>query len=380
MGYSRLLAFALSFCSTILALPTAGDAPVHLQRRYEVNAPAKYYYEGAQWTTPVKIGNQILNLMIDTGSSDLWVFSPDVKNPSVNGYNHTLYDYTKSPASKISRTCGPPINPMGLCKNLTFDIYYGFPNSGVQGFVVNDWVSVGGTDPVQMLVEAATNVNDVFKSMPIDGILGLGFQALNTVAPFMTRLLGALRAPSERAPTLPVFTVDFNPKRNGSSPSITIGKVDLNKANGPLSYAPVNYTSGRWQVENVGFEIQGQVHSVKGKMLIDTGGSGLFNVRPEIAKAYHLQVEGATDLSGNNSYYFPCTSKLPPLKMHVGNGTATYLPDQLRIRTSVDGICTTPILGNATAGDFGNFGKFFFENYYTVFDYKAQAVQYALHT
>ncbi|KAI4099112.1 MAG: hypothetical protein L6R37_006135 [Teloschistes peruensis] len=189
----------------------------------------------------------------------------------------------------------------------------------------------------------------------------------------MTRLLGALRLQSERAPTLPVFTVDFNPKRNGSSPTVEIGKIDLRKANGTLNHAPVNYTSGRWQVENVGFEIQGKMVNVTGKMLIDTGGSGVFNVRPEVAYAYHLHVQGAKDLSGNNSYYFPCTSELPPITMHIGNGTATYQPDQLRSSSSVDG-------GNATAGDFGNVGKYFFENYFTVFDYKAQAVQYALHT
>lgn len=41
------------------------------------------------------------------------------------------------------------------------------------------WVSLGGTDPVQMEVEVATVVNDAFKGSPIDGILGLGFQALN---------------------------------------------------------------------------------------------------------------------------------------------------------------------------------------------------------
>lgn len=56
----------------------------------------------------------------------------------------------------------------------------------------------------------------------------------------MTRLLGALRLQSERAPTLPVFTVDFNPKRNGSSPTVEIGKIDLRKANGTLNHAPVN--------------------------------------------------------------------------------------------------------------------------------------------
>ncbi|KAL8659737.1 MAG: hypothetical protein Q9202_006972 [Teloschistes flavicans] len=124
-----------------------------------------------------------------------------------------------------------------------------------------------------MEVEVATVVNDAFKGEPIDGIIGLGFQALNqvtpdTVSPFMTRFLGALRTANERSPTLPVFTVDFNPKRNGSSPTVEIGKIDLAKANGSLSHAPVNYTSGRWQVEDVGFEVQGKMANVTGRMII----------------------------------------------------------------------------------------------------------------
>ncbi|KAL8659736.1 MAG: hypothetical protein Q9202_006971, partial [Teloschistes flavicans] len=60
--------------------------------------------------------------------------------------------------------------------------------------------------------------------------------------------------------------------------------------------------------------------------------------------------------------------------MHIGNGTATYQPDQLIASSSVNGVCTTVILGNATIDGFGNVGKYFFENYFTVFDYKAQAV------
>ncbi|KAL8685114.1 MAG: hypothetical protein Q9218_007971 [Villophora microphyllina] len=373
---TALLAFIPLLMSESGALPTANEAATHLQRRYDTHTLATYEYTGAHWTTPVKIGNQILNLLVDTGSSDLWVFSPYVHNPVVNGFNHTLYDYTKSPGSGITTDCGPDEDIHTPCKtNSTFDISYSFPDSEVKGFVVNDWVSVGATDPVQMNVEVATVVNNAFKGAPIDGILGLGFQSENHVSPFMTRLLGVNRTQGEEGPTLPVFTVDVDPKRNGSLPTFEIGKIDLQKANGSLSYAPVNHTTGRWLVEDVAFEVADQIVNVTGAMVIDTGGSGYFNVPSAVAKAYYAHV-GARDLSGNNSYYFPCSSTMVPMTMHIGNGTATY-NDLPNWNSSVSGICTGPILGNAT--DFGNVGKYFFEKYFTVFDYKAQAVQYAPH-
>lgn len=84
----------------------------------------------------------------------------------------------------------------------------------------------------------------------------------------MTRLLAVNRTQGEEGPTLPVFTVDIDPKRNGSVPTFEIGKIDLQKANGPLSYAPVNHTTGRWLVEDVAFEVAGQIANVTGAMVI----------------------------------------------------------------------------------------------------------------
>ncbi|KAI4120802.1 MAG: hypothetical protein LQ338_006755 [Usnochroma carphineum] len=78
----------------------------------------------------------------------------------------------------------------------------------------------------------------------------------------MERLIGATN------PTLPVFTVDFDPKRPHSKPTVEVGKVDRQKYNGSLAYAPVNNKDGWWAVDNVSFEVGGQPIKPKQTMII----------------------------------------------------------------------------------------------------------------
>ncbi|KAL8738241.1 MAG: hypothetical protein Q9181_000921 [Wetmoreana brouardii] len=299
-----------------------------------------------------------------------WVFSPLVKDPG----DHVLYNYTKSPHSEPMYDA--PIGG-GPHTNETFDIQYGFNNSRVQGFVVSDSVSVGATPPVWMAVEVATEVANPFKNMVgIDGIIGLGFQELNRVTPshvvpFMNRLIDGA------APTLPVFTVDFDPERPGSKPTIEIGKIDRQKANGTLQHAHVNKTDGWWAVNEISFEANGKPIPTTQTMLFDTGGSGIVTVHPDVAEAYYYHVEGAKDLGKNGTYYFPCSSDMVDMKLHIGNGSAVYKATQLKAGTNTPDLCTGIIQG--TAPDMGNVGAAFFKTHYVVFEYKEPAIQYAPH-
>lgn len=68
---TAFLAFIPLLLSGIGAIPTSNEGVTHLQRRYDTHTLATYEYVGAHWTTPVKIGNQTFNLLVDTGSSDL---------------------------------------------------------------------------------------------------------------------------------------------------------------------------------------------------------------------------------------------------------------------------------------------------------------------
>ncbi|KAL9605901.1 MAG: hypothetical protein Q9179_000922 [Wetmoreana sp. 5 TL-2023] len=361
-----LLLFAVSLVKSTIALPTINDAPVRLQRRYDRAAIAAYEFSGAHWTTQVTIGSQVLNLMVDTGSADL----PYVKDPG----DHVLYNYTKSPHSE------PMFDvPIGGGRHTpeTFDIQYGFKNSRVRGFVVSDSVSIGATPPVWMAVEVATEVATPFKNMVgVDGIIGLGFQRLNRVTPslvvpFMNRLIDGT------APTLPVFTVDFGPQRLGSKPTVEIGKIDPQKASGTLQHAHVNNKDGWWAVDDISFEVNGTSIPTTQTMVFDTGGSGIVTVHPDVALAYYSHVGGAQDLGINGSYYFPCSSDMVDMKLHIGSGSAVYKATQLKAGTSTPGLCTGIIRG--TAPDMGNVGAAFFKAHYVVFDYKEPAIQYAPH-
>lgn len=123
-----------------------------------------------EYLTPVQIGSpaQNLNLDIDTGSSDLWVYSSETPSSEVNG--QAVYNPTAS-------------NTSSKQSSLSWSISYG-DGSSSSGDVYYDTVAVGGLSVTNMAVEVATQVSSEFTAdTEIDGLLGLGFSNLNTVSP-----------------------------------------------------------------------------------------------------------------------------------------------------------------------------------------------------
>ncbi|KAI4207243.1 MAG: hypothetical protein LQ348_000628 [Seirophora lacunosa] len=199
------------------------------------------------------------------GVDSRWVYSPLIKEPG----DHKIYDYTKSPNSQlVTQIPAPGAEPV----NATFDISYSFDDSRVRGLVVNEDVSIGATPPVSMNIEVATEVSRTVKNIDCwDGILGLGWKSQNRgerwrpptqehklITTSDTPKGGLIPFQLAQAPTLPVFTIDGNPQRPHSQPTVEIGKIDREKANGDLSYALVNNTDGWWAVDNITFEVEGE--------------------------------------------------------------------------------------------------------------------------
>lgn len=123
-----------------------------------------------EYLTPVQIGSpaQNLNLDIDTGSSDLWVYSSETPASEVNG--QAVYNPSAS-------------NTSSKQSSLSWSISYG-DGSSSKGDVYYDTVAVGGLTVENMAVEVATEVSAEFTAdTEIDGLLGLGFSNLNTVSP-----------------------------------------------------------------------------------------------------------------------------------------------------------------------------------------------------
>lgn len=124
----------------------------------------------SEYLCPVQIGTppQTLHLDLDTGSSDLWVFSTETPINQVGG--HTVYNIQQSSTAK-------------LLTGQSWDIQYGDGgNSG--GNVYLDTVSIGGITVKDQAVESASNVSLAFTQRPgTDGLAGLALSTLNTVKP-----------------------------------------------------------------------------------------------------------------------------------------------------------------------------------------------------
>ncbi|KAL8787175.1 MAG: hypothetical protein Q9213_002391 [Squamulea squamosa] len=166
-------------------MPNFDEANINPRPTYDRAAAITYSSVCDHWSVETTIGNQSLNLLLDTGSSDFWVYSQHVEDPG----NHTLYDYTKSSTYRQVYQTDPSTN-----KNVrpTFDISYAFEGSNVKGFMVNDVslcgpniekhtkrlqeISIGGMPPLAVTIGVATNVTKNIKDLPCwDGVIGLGF-------------------------------------------------------------------------------------------------------------------------------------------------------------------------------------------------------------
>jgi Eukaryotic aspartyl protease len=136
--------------------------------------------EDEMWVANISIGTppQSFRLVMDTGSSNLWV--PSVKCPLVkldkgcNGKHK--YDHSKSKTYHAD-SCEPLFIPYGT----------GF----MLGYISNDTVQVGDALVKNQGFGEALWMADFFENVPMDGILGLGFKeiASDSITPVFDNMI-----------------------------------------------------------------------------------------------------------------------------------------------------------------------------------------------
>ncbi|KAL6719114.1 hypothetical protein ACLMJK_003351 [Lecanora helva] len=302
----------------------------------------------SEYLCPVTIGGQTLNLDVDTGSSDLWVFNTAL--PKSDTENRTLYDPSKS--ETYSNVAGA-----------TFSVNYG-DGSQTYGNVGVDTVEVGGVTVMGQALELPTAISSSFTDdLNSDGILGLGFQSSNGVRPeaqptFFENALSSLKAP--------VFTANLKANTAGN---YQFGIIDHTAYTGEISYVPVNKSSGLWQFETKKGYSPG---------IADTGSSLLLLDDP-IVQDYWKQVPSHT--SDQQGIIFPCGTQLPDFHIELGSTYVATVAGSLinyAPATSKAGYCFGGIQSN-NGQQLNIFGDILFASQFAVFDAGNMRIGFAPH-
>ncbi|OMP83157.1 Aspartic protease PEP1 [Diplodia seriata] len=251
------------------------------------------------YLTPVTVGDTTLQLDMDTGSSDLWVFSTLLSDS--NQSNHSVYDPTVSGTKQDGSS---------------WNITYG-DGSGAAGTVYADKVVVGGVTATSQAVEAATSISSSFvEDTDTDGILGLAFGSLNTVKP------------EAQVPFFDTVADDLAEKlfavtlKRGEAGSYDFGFRNESKYTGDIAYVDVDTSNGFWEFAPSGYAVgNGSVVNASIDAIADTGTSLL--LLPEaIVTAYYDTIEGSAYFAQFGGFVFPC-GDVPDFTLVIGGQERT---------------------------------------------------------
>ncbi|KAI6212858.1 Peptidase A1 domain-containing protein [Aphelenchoides besseyi] len=194
-----------------------------------------YDYNDAEYLGQITIGTpeQLFNVILDTGSSNLWIPDKQCKNSKLASNRQGPCDgkhHFESSKSKSYTKDGR-----------TWDIQYG--TGSASGFLGIDTVIRGGDQlsiPTTTFGQA-THLADFFTGDPLDGILGLAFRSISVddVQPVFQHAvdLGLVDQP--------IFTVwlkaDGGDTSGDKGGQITYGGVDTDHCSSDVSYVKLSH-------------------------------------------------------------------------------------------------------------------------------------------
>ncbi|CAO3629918.1 unnamed protein product [Mucor hiemalis] len=313
--------------------------------------PVTDYENDIEYYGTVQIGTPPQNFKInfDTGSSDLWVASTLCASCT----SHTRYNpNTSSTYVKDGRA---------------WSISYG-DGSTASGILAYDTVTLGGLAIKKQTIELAQKESSSFASDPIDGLLGLGFNTITTVAGIKTPVDNLI---SQGLISSPVYGVHLGKASNGGGGEYLFGGYNSAKFTGTLKTVPVDKSQGYWGVKvsdlTVGTKSFGSFSGI-----LDTGTTLLLfptAFANKVATAY-----GAT-ANGDGTYKINCnTSGFKPLIFTL-NGATFNVPVNSLIFLKQGSTCYASF-GSANL-PFAILGDTFLKNNYVVFNQQVPEVQIA---
>lgn len=325
-----------------------------LAAKYGAEAPNKgtiviQDFANTQYYGVISLGSpgQSFKVVLDTGSSNLWVPSKDC---GLHCLMKNKFDHSKSATyTKDGRA---------------FSIQYG--SGATKGYLSKDKLNFGGALVDQVFAEVTTEPLQWILAR-FDGILGLAFPnlAVDNVTPPMFELKNQKLIDAVQFS----FYLPSDPSETGE---MIIGDVDQSKFVGDIAWtklASANY----WTIPFDGLTIG----TDSGKMAIaptaimDTGTSLIVGPTKDIA-VIAGKVGAVQNPTSTGQYMVDCQiiPNMPPIHINFGGQTYTLTPEQYVDTISFMGQsqCVLGFAGMDFPKPMFILGDVFLRNYYSVFD------------
>ncbi|GMM48963.1 proteinase A [Pichia kluyveri] len=314
-------------------------------------------YMNAQYFTEIQLGTpgQTFKVILDTGSSNLWV--PSTECTSLACYLHAKYDHDSSSTYKQNGT--------------DFAIRYG--SGSLEGFISQDLLTFGDlVIPEQDFAEATSEPGLAFAFGKFDGILGLAYDTISVdkvVPPIYNAISkGLLDAPQF------AFYLGDSAKAGEDGGVCSLGGYDKSKFNGDITWLPIR-RKAYWEVKFDGIGLGDEYAELEGHgAAIDTGTS-LIALPSQLAEILNAQI--GAEKSWNGQYTVDCNSRdnLPDLTFTFDGYNFTITPYDYTLEVSGSCISAfTPMDFPDPIGPLAIIGDAFLRKYYSIYDLGKDAV------
>ncbi|KAF2115503.1 aspartyl proteinase [Lophiotrema nucula] len=310
----------------------------------------------AQYFSEVSLGTppQDFKVILDTGSSNLWVPSTDCN--SIACYLHTKFDHSSSSTYKKNGS--------------SFEIRYG--SGELSGYVSRDTFQIGDLKiKNQDFAEATSEPGLAFAFGRFDGILGLGYDTISVnkiVPPFYNAIDQGLLDE-------PVFAFYLGSTEDGEDTSeATFGGVNKKHYTGELTKIPLR-RKAYWEVDLDAITFGDATAEMEDTGVILDTGTSLIALPSTIAELLNKEI-GAKK-SFNGQYTVECEKRddLPDLTFTLTGHNFTIGPYDYILE--VQGSCISAFMGMdfpEPVGPLAILGDAFLRKWYSVYDLGNNAV------
>lgn len=308
----------------------------------------------AQYFSQIAVGTppQNFKVVLDTGSSNLWVPSRDCG--SIACFLHSKYDHSESSTYKKNGS--------------EFAIRYG--SGSLEGYVSKDTVRIGDLEiKDQLFAEATSEPGLAFAFGRFDGILGLGYDTISVNGippPFYSAIDQGLLDE-------PVFAFYLSDAGSDDSEAI-FGGVDKSHYTGELTKIPLR-RKAYWEVDLDAITLGDQTVEIDSTGAILDTGTSLLALPSTLAELLNREIGAKKGFSGQYSVECDTRDSLPDLTFTLtGHNFTIGAYDYI---LEVQGSCISAFMGfdiPEPAGPLAILGDAFLRKYYSVYDLENDAV------